>query len=836
MIRLVLRGLRARRRRLAGLLAAIALGVAFLAGTLSLGATMSAAITTSFTTANRGVDVIVRSATQTSPGQAATARGPISAALVDRVRSVPGVAAAEGQVMGTASIAGADGTLIAGMGPKAAGAWLGDARLNAWHLVAGQAPRGDHQVVIDQASADKGKLRVGSRTTIYAPGPVGVTVTGIADYGNAKSNGGSTYVAFAPGAAQRYLLGNSHEVTQVLARAQPGVPASRLAAAVRAVVRSPDVQVVTGQLATDEQINAVNDGFLRYFQAFLDVFGAIALLVAGLSIHNTFGVVAAQQARESALLRALGAVRGQVLRVQLAEAALLGLAGAVAGVAGGYAMAAGLKGVFAGFGLALPASGVVFTAGNALLAGGVGVAVTLLAALTPAVRASRTTPLVVLRATAAEPAGQHQGARVAAGLLLAAAGAAGTVAAALAGSGIGPAGAAVIVTLAGVLLLGPVLARVAAGLAGGVLARLRGVPGRLAQRNAARAPRRTAAAATALTVGVAIVTLFTIFATSLGEAARANVAQTFTGDLVVTAGSSGPAPADQFSPAVAARVAALPGVAAAVPAGRGQVLLDGDPAKVTVADPAALQAVFALRAPADRLAVSRSTADDHGWRVGSRATVTFADGMRVTFTIGAIYGEIDPLGAVVLPAKAWIAHDSQTTATAVYIKGVPASRGALERIAAEYGRLTVRDRAQFIADSAAGASVFANIVYVLLALAIGIALLGIGNTLALAIHERTRELGLLRAVGATRRQVRTALRWEAALTALLGTLLGTGFGLLAGWALTRALGTGTGNAVTVPWLQLAVVLLAGIIAGLLAGTRPARRAARLDPLTAIAAQ
>jgi putative ABC transport system permease protein len=362
------------------------------------------------------------------------------------------------------------------------------------------------------------------------------------------------------------------------------------------------------------------------------------------------------------------------------------------------------------------------------------------------------------------------------------------------------------------------------------------VPGRLAQRNAARAPRRTAAAATALTVGVAIVTLFAIFATSLRDAARANVAQTFTGDLVVTAGSSGPAPAEGFSPATAARIAALPGVAAAVPTGRGQVLLDGDPAKVTLADPAALKAAFTLRAPADELAVSRSTADDHGWRVGSQATVTFADGSRIPLTVGAIYDEIDPLGAVVLPTRAWTAHDPQTSATAVYIKGVPADRGALDRIAAEYGGLTIRDRTQFIADSAAAASVFANIVYVLLALAIGIALLGIGNTLALAIHERTRELGLLRAVGATRPQVRAALRWEAALTALLGTLLGTGFGLLAGWALTRALATDSGDGVTVPWLQLAIVLVAGVIAGLLAGTRPARRAARLDPLTAIAAE
>jgi len=838
MTRVVLRGLQSRRWRLAGLLVAIVLGVAFLAGTLGLGATMSEAITTSFTTANRGVDVIVRSATQTASGQ--VVRGPIGAGLVDRVRSVPGVAVAEGQVLGTTSIAGANGALVTSMGPKQAGAWLADPELNSWHLAAGQAPRGDHEVVIDQASADKGQLRVGSRTTVYTPAPVQVTVTGIARYGASKSNGGATYVAFSLAAAQRYLLSHPGEVTEVLARAKPGVPAAQLAASVRvAVVRAggpASVQVVTGQQATNEQVNAVNDGFLKYFTAFLDVFAAIALLVAGLSIHNTSGVVAAQQVRELALLRALGAVRGQVLRAQLAEAMLLGIAGAAVGVAGGYAIAAGLKGVFAGFGLNLPVGGVVFTVGNALLAAGVGLAVTLAAALGAAWRSARVAPLAALRETAAEPLRVSRG-RVAAGLVLAVAGLAATVTAAVAGQGIGLAGPAVLVMLAGTLVLGPVLASAAVRVLGGAVAGWRGVPGRLARRNAARAPRRTSAAAAALTIGVAIVTMFAVFAGSLRDTARANVAQTFTGDEVVTAGASGPAPAEPFSPAVAGRIAALPGVTAAVPAGRGQVLIDGEPTQVTVADPAALQAVFALHAPAGRLAVSRSTADSHGWRAGSAVPVTFADGRRVPFTVGAVYGEIDPLGAIVLPAAAWAAHNPQPTATAVYVKGTPQDQGALDRIAAQFGGLTVRDQARYIAESAAGASGFINIVYVLLALAILIALLGIGNILALAVYERTRELGLLRAVGATRRQVRTALRWEAALTALLGTLTGTVLGLLAGWALTRSLVTDTGaGVVTVPWTQVIVVLLAGVVAGLIAGGRPARRAARLNPLAAMATE
>ncbi|HEX5494301.1 MAG TPA: ABC transporter permease, partial [Mycobacteriales bacterium] len=568
MVTLATRGLWSRRRRLAGLAAAVFLGVAFLTGTLGLGATMSNAISTSFTTAYQGTDAVVRSATATAAGRRQTARGPIDASVVNPVRSVPGVADARGQVQGSGEIVGSNGRLVTSQGPKNADTWIDDDTLNPWRLTAGRAPSGPNQVVIDQGSATVGNLRPGQHTTVYTPDSVPVTVTGIARYGDRPSNGGTTYVAFTLAGAQRHLLGGADQVTQVLVTAEPGVSGDRLVSAIRGVLPT-GVQVVTGSQAANEAIDAVGASFLKYFRAFLGVFAAIALLVAALSVHNTFGVVAAQRAGEAALLRAIGATGRQVVRGHLAEAAVLGLAGSLAGVAAGYGMTAAIKAAFAGFGLDLPISGVVFTAGNAVLGVAVGLAVTVLAALGPALRAGRTAPVAALRDSQSEPAHRSR-TRGVTGAALTAGGGALTAAVALAH------GPVALVGLTGVATL-------AAGVLGAPVARLRGLPGRLARRNTARAPRRTAATAAALTVGVAIVTLFMVFGASLRASTGANLDQTFTGDLVVTAPGAGYG-GSGFSPQVADQIAARPGVAAAVGVASGPVLLDGRSTDVTIAD------------------------------------------------------------------------------------------------------------------------------------------------------------------------------------------------------------------------------------------------------------
>jgi len=567
MVRVTLRGLWFRRRRLVGLFMAVFLGVAFLAGILGLSATMTDAINTSYQTANRGVDAIVRSETEVASG-ADEIRGPIPVSVLDAVRSAPGVADAQAEAKGVATITGADGNLVTGLGPRDAGTWIADAALNPWRIVAGSAPRGPADVVIDKASATAGHLTPGSTTTVYAPDPVRVTVAGIATYGGQDANGGSSYVAFTLAGAQRTLLGDSSAVSDIVVRADTGVAEASLVAAIRAAL--PDgVEAISGRQATRDQIATVDDGFLRFFKAFLDIFAGIALLVAALSIHNTFSVVAAGRARELALLRVLGAQRSQALRGLVLEAAMLGLAGSVAGVAAGYGMAAGLKGAFAGLGLPLPLHGVVFTVEDALIAVGVGVMVTVVATLSTAVRVSRTPPLAALTAVAVDTSATSR-ARPVGGLAVTAAGAVGTAVGAAGSSDI-VTGVAAVATLVGLIILGPATCAWAARVAGRLLRGANRVNARIAQRNVLRSPARVASAGAALMVGVALVAMFAVIGASISASTTSTLGAVFTGDLVVSGGGSEYGNSG-FSPQVATGVAAVPGVgtAAGVGTGRGR--------------------------------------------------------------------------------------------------------------------------------------------------------------------------------------------------------------------------------------------------------------------------
>jgi putative ABC transport system permease protein len=469
----------------------------------------------------------------------------------------------------------------------------------------------------------------------------------------------------------------------------------------------------------------------------------------------------------------------------------------------------------------------------------VGVAITVFAALTPAVRTSRTAPIEALRESAVDTAGASR-LRVRIGTALTVVGVAGIVGFALGRGSTTVVGLAGAVALSGLLVLGPVLAVLAARVLGAPVARLRGVPGQLARRNIARAPKRTAAAAAALTIGVAIVTMFAVFGASLKTSTGANLSQTFTGNLVVSDSAADYATGG-FSPEAADRIGALSGVAVSAGAGSGSALLDGTSEAVSVGDPTQLDRVFTLGLPAGQLAVDSTDAKAHGWQVGTIVRVTFEDGAVVPLRVGAIYPPIAPLSGYVVPSSLWVAHTTQPLNTAVYVAFAPGADTAavttqISAIAKSYGGLTVQDRAAYLSAEASSVDTLLAIVYVMLALAILIALLGIGNTLALAVYERTREIGLLRAVGGDRSHVRSTIRWESVLTALLGTTTGAVLGVLLGWAVVRAVSAAQQvGVVSIPWAQIVLVLVVGAIAGLLAGIRPARRAARLDPLAAIAA-
>jgi putative ABC transport system permease protein len=693
-------------------------------------------------------------------------------------------------------------------------------------------------VVIGRAVADHGHLRVGDRTTALVPERVPVPVVGIVTFG-ANDLGRSAFIGFTLAGAERHIAKGRHQMTNVAVRAAPGMSQRALAGRIAAVLPH-GVEAVTGGDLADESISAVNKAFVTLLRTFLLVFAGVALLVAAFTIANTFSIIVAQRGRESALLRALGASRRQVLASVLIEASAIGLPASIAGLGGGLAVAAGLKAAFAGIGIGLPAQGLVVTAATVAVAVPTGVVVTLAACLLSAVRASRVPPLVALRDLAVElPATSR--ARTVAGCMTAAVGA-GLVLWAAPATRLPAAGIGAACTVIGVILLGPALARPASAILGAPLARARGVSGALARRNAARSPRRTAGAATALMIGVGVVMLFTVFAASLRTSIEHSIGASFGGDLAIQAGG----PGTGFDPGLARQLGRLPEVAAAAGMGEGDVLIDGVGSTVKVSEPGDLTRVLHLETTAGslaglgaaRIAVSTTAAGARGWRVGSPVRMTYADGTVTPLAIGAIYRPSEVVGDYLMPRRVWSPHESLDSDVFVELRagvGPSAGRTAVERVARAYGAPRVQDRRQYIDTQAKDVTQLLGVVYVMLALAILIALLGIANTLSLAVYERTRELGLLRAVGATRGQLRSMIRWESVIVALFGTVGGVTLGVFLGWALVRASAEQDTSTFTAPVAQLLFIVAGGGFAGVIASVRPARRAARLGILDAIAA-
>lgn len=847
MLRLSVKGLWAHKRRTVGVALAVFVGVAFLAGTLVLGDTMRGDIHGLIGDADRGTDAVVRNATSVDDGPGAE-RSMIPAAVLARVRAVPGVARAVSVIDGFGQIVGSDGKAISQDGPRVATTWVGDPALNPYRIVNGRAPRADDEVVINRAAADSGHLHAGDTTTVMTPRPVRVRVVGIAKFGSVDAYGGSSLTAFTLRGAQRYLATRRDRISKVEIVADPGVRQDELVSRIRSVLPH-GVEAITGAKLTREDEASVDDAFLNGFRSFLTAFAVIALIVAMFSIYNAFSIIAAQRAREWGLLRAVGATRRQILGATLLEAGVVGAVASTAGVPGGLVLAMLLKGAFAGLGFALPASGIVLTPTTVAIALPVGIVVSVLSALVPARRSARIAPLAALRDAAARPAVPSRR-RSIAGSVLTLGGVAGTLIAALTatdGSG-GMAGIGAALTLIGMLVLGPAAASRVFVLLGTPFTRLGGVNARLARRNATRDPRRTAGAAAALLVGVTVIALFTVFAASIRASIDDTVAGSLTADLVITPG--GGFSSSGLSPRVATDVASVPGVAATTALANDAARVAGASQQITIVDPRKLRRALHIASGGSlgglhpgQLAVSAQVAHDRGWRAGTSVRVTFADGATTTETIAAVYPRNDILGDYVLPRAAWTPHvsghqlDASVFVTVEHGADPRATRAAVERAVHPYGAPKLQDRAQYIDSKTAMVRALLNIVYAMLVLAVLIAVIGISNTLSLSIHERARELGMLRAVGQTRRQLRAMIRWESTLIATFGSIGGLAIGVFAGWGLVRGTSASTGfDGFAAPPAQLAIVLAIGGLAGILAALRPARRAARRNVLAAISTE
>ncbi|HEX2699339.1 MAG TPA: FtsX-like permease family protein [Acidimicrobiales bacterium] len=844
MFRTTVKNLAARKLRLLTTSLAVLLGVAFMAGTLVLTDTISRTFDGLFTEVNAGTDAYVRGKTAFD-SDFGDQRQRLDASVVDAVRGVEGVAVAEGSVQGFAQVVDKKGNPIGdpNMGAPTFGAnWGDDDDLNPFELAEGRAPKADDEVVIDRATAKAGKFSLGDAATVLTQaGPIREHVVGIATFGGADSPAGASFALFTEEAAQKYVT-EPGKVDAVKVVGEHGVDDAELVTRIQAVVPY-GAEVLTGAEITAEDQSSVEEG-LGFFNTFMLAFAFIALFVGSFIIYNSFSILVAQRGREMALLRAIGASRRQVLGSVLIEAIVVGTIASLVGLGAGIGVAALLKALLAHLGIDIPAGGVVLGARTVVMSFVAGLGVTVAAAFFPARRASKVPPIAAMRDLAVDESGGSRR-RAVAGLAVTGLGALLMASGLFAGGAISSVGIGATLVFVGVAVLGPILARPLSRVIGAPLPRLRGMPGTLARENALRNPKRTSATAAALMIGVALVGFITILASSTKSSVAAAVESSFTGDLVVDSGSFGIGGLD---PDLAGQLAGLPELAAVSGLRMAPVKVDGSGVLLPAVDPTTIERIIDLGVTggsvedlgANEIAVLDDTAKDKGWRLGTTVPVLFAETGEQPMTVAAIYTEKELAGEYLVGLPAFEANvadqfDIQVLMTAADGVSLDEARAAVERVTAGYPQAEVRDRQEYVDGQTEEVDAILNLIYALLSLAVIIALLGIANTLALSLFERTRELGLLRAVGMTRRQLRTTVRWESVIIALLGTTLGLVIGIGFGWAIVKALEDEGLTEFTVPGGQLLVVAGIAAVAGVVAAILPARRAARLDVLNAIVA-
>lgn len=854
MFRTALQGVLAHKLRLLATALAVTLGVAFMAGTLVLTDTVTRTFDDLFGDVNKNTDVVVRGVASFEGLQGSGAQRPrLPAAVVKTVAAVPGVAKVEGDVFGYARIVDKTGKAL---GNPASGAptiglnWGTVAELNPFVLTAGRPPVASDEVVIDAKSARDAGFVVGDGTTVLVQGPpLKVRIVGIARFGTADSPGGATVAAFETKTAQRLVAQSGHFDTVAVVGAA-GISQADLAARVSAALPK-GAEAVTGATVTKENQDAIHQA-LGFFTTFMLVFAGVALFVGAFMIFNTFSITVAQRTQENGLLRALGATRRQVLAAVLVEALAVGAVASLLGLGLGLGVASGLKALLAAVGVDIPAGGIVFLPRTAILALGVGIGVTLVAAAAPARRASHVSPMAAMHAQTAEAGARASRRRLAVGLGLLALGAGALLTGLNADIGhrVQWVGAGVVGVFFATSVLGGVISLPMSRIIGWAPARIRGVTGELARENAMRNPRRTAATASALMIGVGLVGFITIFVASSKASVSEVIAKSFSADLVLDSGAGANAGAvGGVDPALADRVNLLPQVQAATGVRVGGAMVGGKVVQLWGVDPSTAFDILALDPVAgspgdlgkDAIAVHADEAAARGLTLGERVPVTFRDTGVVSLRVGMIYREREPVGDYLLGKAAYDANFVNRYDWQVWIKQAPgataaATRAAVETITAGYPGVDVLTRSEFEARIMAPLNQLLALVYALLALAILIALLGIANTLALAVYERTREIGLLRAIGMTRRQLRSAIRWESVIISVQGAVLGLVIGVFFAWSLVRVLGDEGIDVFRVPYGSMAVIVVLAALAGIGAARGPGRRAARFNVLRAMATE
>jgi putative ABC transport system permease protein len=803
MTRLTIKGLLAHKLRLALTSLAIMIGVTFITGAFVLSDTLHATFESLVGNADQSIDFQVRGDAQLSTSGANAVRNPIPGSLRSTIGHLLGVETAEGQVAGYAQFVSHRGTAIAGGIGGTVGVNFGaDTEVAAIRLVGGRAPTNPDDVVMDAGTAAKYHFSVGQHVKVLSSlSPRTFIITGIADFGTSANFDGTTLAAFTLPTAQR-LVGETGQLD--------------------------DINVAS------ENTTAIDQG-LSFLSTALVIFALIALFVGGFTILNTFSIIVGQRTRELALLRIVGASRRQVLGSVLGEAAIVGAVSSLAGLGLGVGAAVGLETLLRTFGIGLPTGPLVLEARTVIVALVVGIGVTTIAAIGPARRAMRVAPIAAIVGLSSQTETSNRW-RIAGGVAVTALGSVflgvGLDASAVTAVGIGAA-----CVFVGAAMLAPVVAGPLAGTIGRPLARLAGTAGALGRRNAMHSPLNTAQTSAALMVGVALVSAMAVFGASASRSVTADVDRAIRANLIVTT-SSGPLP-----PSVPSAAAAVPGVTATAAVYRSQFEVEHTLATLTAVPATQRSATVDLRMTAGsagaladgELLVASTTARNDHLAVGEVLPVDFARTGPTRLRIGGLYQANTLIGNYFVDARTFLAHFPATLPGALLVR--TDSTGADQRVSqalAGYPNLTIQSRAQFEKTETASVNELLGLVYALLALAGIIALIGIVNTLLLSVFERTHEIGLLRAVGMSRRQVRTMIRSEALIIAVFGAVTGIMIGTGLGIALVTSLRASGITYTVVPASSIVAFLVISAVLGLVAAAWPARRAARLDLLDAIA--
>jgi putative ABC transport system permease protein len=849
MTRFALKGLLGRKLRTALTALAIVLGVTMVSGTYVLTDSIDSAFDSIFTDIRSGSNAVIsgKSAFDLSEGSGAFAPT-FDQSVLDDVREVDGVAVAEGGVDSeSTTIIGRDGKAVVNGGAPNLGFSIaeGESPFNPLALVDGQWP-GPGEIVIDEGTADGEDYAIGDTIGVQAEGPVErLRLSGIVRFNSNLSIGGATLAGFDLRTAQR-LFKKQGQLDEIAVAAEAGTTDAELVANLQEVLPE-NTQVRTGQAQAAEDASETNE-FITFLQGFLLAFAGIALFVGSFVIANSLSITIAQRAREFATVRTLGASRRQVLGSIVIEALVVGVAASVVGLFLGLALASGLFELFDAVGFTLPNSGLLFETRTIVVSLLVGILVTLLASLRPAVRATRVPPIAAVREGAVLPESRFARFRTVGSLVTIGLGFAALLYG-LFGSGLGTTailtwmGIGALLIFIGVALFAARLVRPLAATLGQPAARIGGAAGRLARDNARRNPQRTASTASALMIGLALVTLVATLAAGITGTFRGAVDDLFTGDYAITAQNNfSPIPID-----AAEAVADVEGVEAigSTRTGEARVFdsnqfvtaVDGDVAEVISLDWVEGSQEVLSTLGEDGAFVDDGFADDHGLEIGSPIAITVPSGEELEFEVRGIFDPPaggSPFGPVTFSSAVFDREyqSPRNLYSFIQMEGdeTEENSAALEAALADFPNAKAQTRDQFVDNQIEGLNQILNILYVLLALSVIVSLFGIVNTLVLTVFERTRELGMLRAIGMTRRQVRRMIRHESVITALIGGVLGIVLGVVLGALLIARVEF---IEFELPVTQIVVFSILSVVVGILAAIFPARRAAKLDPLKAL---